>query len=470
MRWREAWTPQPMTRVAVAAPLGALRDMLVRVADAGTVELDQIDRPSTVDAPSVVAAAGAARLAAKAPDVDALRLAGRADLLAGEAQLTAHAADAVVRDEVAALLGWTPQAQLPALRARLAAVGAAIAPLPRPAGIDPPTAVRPGALRRGFAPLVGTYATEPYRDVDATVPAGLAYLVMFGAMFGDVGHGALLVLAALAVRASRWPRLAGLRRYWLFGLGAGLSAMLFGLGYGEFFGPTGLVPAWWLAPLDRPVVLLVGGVGLGAVLLAGAYLLGIVNRVREGGWGLAVYAPSGVAGSLLFLAAGVAATALQVHRSWVWYPAAALAVLGLVLAYAGLLAGSGGGPAGALQAAVELFDTVIRLGANVMSFARLAAFGLTHAVLGWIVWGAATGLWRHGVIGAAGGVLVFALGNALSFALEALVAGVQALRLEYYELFSRVFQLEGRPFRPWHVPLALDGAVGKSEEESCSPG
>ena len=62
-------------------------------------------------------------------------------------------------------------------------------------------------------------------------------------------------------------------------------------------------------------------------------------------------------------------------------------------------------------------------------------------------------------------VRILAWGNVV-----VLVAGVQALRLEYYELFSRVFQLEGRPFRPWHVPLALDGAVGKSEEESCSPG
>ena len=44
----------------------------------------------------------------------------------------------------------------------------------------------------------------------------------------------------------------------------------------------------------------------------------------------------------------------------------------------------------------------------------------------------------------------------MTFALEALVAGVQALRLEYYELFSRVFADEGRPFRPWHVPLRTD--------------
>ena len=37
-----------------------------------------------------------------------------------------------------------------------------------------------------------------------------------------------------------------------------------------------------------------------------------------------------------------------------------------------------------------------------------------------------------------------------------LVAGVQALRLEYYELFSRVFVSEGRPFRPWFVPTTSE--------------
>jgi V/A-type H+-transporting ATPase subunit I len=76
---------------------------------------------------------------------------------------------------------------------------------------------------------------------------------------------------------------------------------------------------------------------------------------------------------------------------------------------------------------------------------------LTHAVLGWVVWQATTALWGNGWIAAAAAVVVFVLGNAIAFGLEALVAGVQALRLEYYELFSRVFQIEGRPFKPWRV-------------------
>ena len=53
--------------------------------------------------------------------------------------------------------------------------------------------------------------------------------------------------------------------------------------------------------------------------------------------------------------------------------------------------------------------------------------------------------------------MLFAVGSALAFALEALVAAVQALRLEYYELFSRVFVAQGRPFRPWRLRVETVG-------------
>jgi V/A-type H+-transporting ATPase subunit I len=100
-----------------------------------------------------------------------------------------------------------------------------------------------------------------------------------------------------------------------------------------------------------------------------------------------------------------------------------------------------------------LFDVVVRLGSNVVSFARLAAFGLTHAALGAIVWQGSTALWADGsLVGWVGAVLILLVGTAVAFALEALVAGIQALRLEYYELFSRVFESDGRPFRPWRLP------------------
>ena len=108
--------------------------------------------------------------------------------------------------------------------------------------------------------------------------------------------------------------------------------------------------------------------------------------------------------------------------------------------------------AGGVQAAVQLFDAVVRTGANLVSFARLAAFGLVHAALGALAWQGTTALaGLGGVAGAGAATAVFLLGNAVAFSLEALVAAVQALRLEFYELFSRVFEVEGRPFRPWHL-------------------
>jgi len=130
---------------------------------------------------------------------------------------------AVVSGPTAGLVGWAPTRELPALAATLAAQGAAVVPLARPRGVQPPTLLTGTGQERVSSMLVDTYGTVPYADVDPSRMAGLAYVVMFGMMFGDVGQGAMLLLAALV---------------------------------------------------------------FGAVLLAGAYVLGTLNRFREGGLGL----------------------------------------------------------------------------------------------------------------------------------------------------------------------------------------
>jgi V/A-type H+-transporting ATPase subunit I len=446
-----------MARVALVSPGdAALRAALITVAESGVVEFDDDSdirdgvngagpAPPGDDAPPLIFEG--------APDPDGWQRDGRRDLLAGEAVLRRYAAAAVRRDTVAALLGWCPAAEVPPLAERLARGGTALVKLPPPRGVDPPSLLsdtRP--VRRAFTPLVQAYGTVPYADIDPTPLAAVAYLVMFGMMFGDAGHGALLVLAALLVRFGRSRRLAGLRRVWLLIAGAGLASCVFGVLFGEAFGPTGL-PVLWLDPMREPVRLLAAGIGVGAVLLAGAYVVGVINRWREGHAPAALYAPSGLAGAALFGGLAALAAGLYRHEAVIAAPGAVVAVVGLALAAIGLFAASGGGGAGVAQTAVELFDLVIRLGANVVSFARLAAFGLTHAALGALVWAGTAALWGAGGLAMAAGVAVFLLGNLLTFGFEALVAGVQALRLEYYELFSRVFAGQGRPFRPWRVPV-----------------
>ena len=188
-------------------------------------------------------------------------------------------------------------------------------------------------------------------------------------------------------------------------------------------------------------------------MLAGAYALGTVNRWREGGWTVRAVRAVGRRRNHACSSARASSPAAGTSgKDLLLAGGGLLALAGLALAAVGFLAEAGGGGAGGIQASVELFDLVVRLGSNVVSFTRLAAFGLTHAALGLLVWEGTRALWRHGGLFTVAAVVVFAVGTALAFSLEALVAAIQALRLEYYELFSRVFVTQGRPFRPWHLP------------------
>jgi V/A-type H+-transporting ATPase subunit I len=450
-----------MQRVALIAPQAALRKVLVEVAAAGAVQLDHDadDRASVGPAARLLQQQRSGPvspiLVVPTPDLEELVRAGRVDLLAGEAELEQYANDAVRHGEVAALLGWCPAPQVPELAARLSGLGAAVVPLPAPRGVDPPTLLPAGGLvRRSFAPLIRTYGTVPYPDVDPTLLAGIAYVVMFGMMFGDAGQGLLLLAAAGLVGSGRLRRFPRLRPAWPFIAGAGLASTIFGVLYGEFFGPSGLLPVLWLAPLEAPLRLLGAALGIGAVLMAAAYLVAIINRWREGGPRLAVYASAGIAGAAVFLGVGALATGLYLRHGMLTALGTIIVVVGVVLAGIGFFAATGGGPSGALQAVVEVFDALLRLGSNVVSFARLAAFGLTHAALGWLVWRGTVALAGHGWWGVLAAAVVFVAGTLVAFALEALVAAVQALRLEFYELFSRIFAGQGQPFRPWHIPTA----------------
>ena len=462
MRSADVVLPTQMSRVAVVAPRPRVRDALVELARSGTVELvGNVPPPEGEEAEALRrttrrgAEADGPALLERAPDIGALETAGRQRLLAGEVELRRRARLAVDHGSFTAWLGWTPTAQIEQLNGTLAGVDAAVVELQTPAWVEPPTLLSPVKLQDPFRPLVRSYGTSPYRDVDPTLFTLVSFVVMFGMMFGDVGHGLLLVLVALIIRRSRSHRLAGVRQLWLIVLAAGISGAFFGLLYGEAFGPTGLVPTLWLDPLDEPIRLLVAALTVGAVLLAVSYVIGIVNRWRRGGIREALFAQFGVAGLLVFVGGLVVVAGVYESLAPVTVVGGAVAAVGLVLLALGLALDAGRGAAAVTQAVVEFVDAVIRLVSNLISFTRLAAFGLMHAAIGGIVFAGAAALWG-GVAGSIAAALVFVGGNVLAFALEALVTGVQALRLEYYELYSRVFTGEGHPFSPWQMTVVQE--------------
>ena len=459
--------PARMSRVAVVAPRSRVREALVRLARGGCVELVGNLPPAEGEEAEALRrlthggrpGGAAPALLASPPNVPALEQAGESGLLAGEVELGRRARLALERGSFSAWLGWAPTAQIEQLNMELAEVGSAVVELPRPSWVEPPTLFRPVAVEQPFRPLVQSYGTARYRDVDPTAFTAVSFVAMFGMMFGDVGHGLVLALLALWLRRRRHGRLAALRHLWPIPFAAGLAGAGFGFLYGEAFGPTHLVPRLWLNPLDRPVPLLVVALAAGAGLLTVSYLLGIVNRWRESGFGEALVAQSGIAGLTIFTGGGICAGGYYWHRLAIEIAGGAVAGIGLALLGVGLVLKADGGAAAVTQAGVELVDAVIRLASNLISFTRLAAFGLMHAALGAVVFDAARALWG-GVVGGLAAAVVFVLGNLIAFALEALVTGVQALRLEYYELYSRIFSGEGHAFAPWSMPVL------SSEEES----
>ncbi|HWF42838.1 MAG TPA: V-type ATPase 116kDa subunit family protein [Acidothermaceae bacterium] len=471
---RDGWTPIAMRRIGLLAPGDAARDLLVRVAQAGVVQLPSSSLESVTGPASALLQHTQQKpqtgvLAAQPPDLRWCQTHDRLDLVAGEAELEAVAETGIRRGEVIGFVGWAPANTLAELAADLAPVGGAVVAIRRPRGSQPPTLLADVGARHAFAPLVETYATPPYRDLDVSVLAGLAYVAMFGMMFADVGHGALLLVIALTARFGHWRRLQMVRSFWVMVAAAGASSMVFGALYGECFGPTHAFPVLWISPLDQPVRLLVVAIAVGALLLAAAYAVASVNRFREGGWRAAIYASSGIAGATTFAGLGLMAAGLYIHVAVLIIGGALMACTATGVAFVGLFVEAGGGLDGAAQAGVESFDIVVRLGSNVVSFARLAAFGMTHAALGQVVWQSTVGAGRHGPFGLLAAAVIFIAGNAVTFSLEALIAGVQALRLEYYELFSRVFVAEGEPFRPWHLAVESSVPVAHSSLEASCP-
>jgi len=443
-----------MDRVALVAPIESQRALLVEVADAGTVELDAFAgagaRTATNATRREPLPPGAQPQIRRIPFDSTPSGAGRAAFLAGEDELDRQAATALQHERVTALLGWMPHVAVEELSARIAPFGGVVITLPRPPGAEPPTLLAPRGARAPFRVLVDTYGTVHYADVDPTPFAAVAFVVMFGMMFGDVGHGLVLIVLGLVARTGR-GFLGRFRAAWAFAVAAGVVAMGFGFAYGEFFGPTGVVPTLWLDPLDDPVRLLVAGLAVGAVLVLVSQCIATTNRWREGGFRRALYEPSAIPGLCMYIGLALLLLGIYGQASAVVITGAVVVLGGMGLVFAGRLAGSSE-QGGAAQAVVESLDGVLRLGTNLVSFARLAAFGLMHVAIGLVVWEAASALWDLSPTAIAA-VIVFVIGNAIGFALEALVVGVQAVRLEYYELFSRIFGEEGRPYRPWHVPV-----------------
>lgn len=340
--------------------------------------------------------------------------------------------------------------------------------------LEAPVALRNPPLLRPFEALVRNYAVPEYGSVNPVPFTAAAYLAMFGLMFGDAGHGLVLVLlgAAGLLAARRAGRDDTLGRLILY---CGFSAIAAGILFGSYFGMPWLPPVWFDyhgavaghgggGGSVRTVYDILGiTIKFGLAVLGTGLILNWINLVRKRRWLTLVLDKGGLLGGWIY-GAGTWAAFRFVESGYRTLPDPELLfwLLGLptlVLAFKGpaeffLHPPEHRKPFGALTVVDFLMEWIVEVLeiysgylANTLSFMRVAGLGIAHVSLMTAFFQMARMLNPGGGPSAAAAA-VLVLGNVLVIALEGLSAGIQSLRLNYYEFFSKYFNGTGRAFRP----------------------
>jgi len=298
-----------------------------------------------------------------------------------------------------------------------------------------PTLLKHSRLLKPFEGLVNSFGIPSYTEIDPTNLFTLTYILMFGMMFGDVGHGLVIAFASLFLWRS-YPSVT------IVAVMAGLSSAFFGLVYGSIFGYEHVLHPLWMSPMEDPEKVLLYAVSWGAGFILVANILAIRNALVAGDKRLAFYSGRGLTGLLFYLALLYVAYELMVHATFGWFQATLLALPMMVILNYQWSHSSGSLSERILVVSIEGLEHLISTLSGTLSFLRVAAFSLNHIALAAAVFSIA------GMLDTTGHWIAVVLGNLFIIVLEGAIVAIQCLRLEYYEGFSRFFEGKGKAFEP----------------------
>jgi V/A-type H+-transporting ATPase subunit I len=318
--------------------------------------------------------------------------------------------------------------------------------------------------------LIDTYSRPKYNELDPTLIVSIVFPIFFGLILGDVGYGLILLAMSLGLRkiikGDEGRMLLDVLR------NASISSIIFGFLYSEFLGfpipgLDPLLPARHLnigggeAGGHGPAVpeLMVMTVWIGVAYITLGRILGIINHARHSHgshrtkamlanlgwimvmWGILIMIWSYFSLPLMLdltqpihVVAGVSVTVIA---------GAVLMVLGIIFI--------------ARDSALEMVELPTIL-SHVLSFARLVGVGLSSVAIAMVVNFIAIGLIIEpqlenfqifSVLFIIFGVLVFLVGHLFNAILGLLGGGLQSLRLNYVEFFTKFYKGGGKKYNPF---------------------
>lgn len=371
-----------------------------------------------------------------------------------------------VTDHFFVFSAWVAESALSALKAELEAEFSALILVEKEVkevsdNLIPPTKLKNNRLTRPFEALVNMYGIPNYNELDPTLFLGITYIILFGAMFGDVGQGLVLLLGGLWM--SKRVKDPELQTYGQILTRLGCSSMVFGFLFGSVFGNEHLLPALFVRPLENINFVLAIAVAFGIVLLLISFGMSIVNLARERDGEELIFGRNGAFGLVFYIAllvtVGQSFAKLSILPNAVLYGAIAAAMIGMLFKKPiyGMLTHQKphyeeGVGSYFVEGGFDLIETVLSLLSNSISFIRIGAFALNHVGL-FMAFATMAKIANQPALG----FLILLLGNVIIIGLEGLIVLIQGLRLEYYELFSKYFRGDGNSYAPIRL-------VGEMEE------
>ncbi|MBU4540886.1 V-type ATPase 116kDa subunit family protein [uncultured Acetobacterium sp.] len=321
----------------------------------------------------------------------------------------------------------------------------------------PPTKLKNNWLFRPFETLVKMYGVPSFNELDPTPFLSITYMFCFGFMFGDVGQGIILALAGL-ILGMKGVELGKVL------LRLGMCSTFFGFMYGSIFGFEELIHPLWLRPFHEINTVLLAAVLIGIVMLFIAYIYSIINKLKKKDIKEGVFGKNGICGFALYASIlGILGLNFGVFP----YPeilVPGLTILAVLLVFLVLIREplanyitkrkplyKETASEYYVESGFELFEMLLGMLSNTLSFIRIGAFALTHVGL-FMAFQTLAILVQNGVISF--GILIFA--NIFIIALEGLIVGIQALRLQFYELFSKYYSGDGIEFKPVDLEINLN--------------
>jgi V/A-type H+-transporting ATPase subunit I len=378
--------------------------------------------------------------------------------------------------------GWVPEDRAETVRQIAAEVtdGRAMVEIAEPSEEDVEEGRVPSCTEHkpwlsAFARLVQGYGVASYTEIEPTIMFAASFLLLFGIVFGDLGHGLCLLVAGLLVK--RRGATDAVRDIGRVIASAGCASVLFGtFVQGSFFGKSLLD---WGFPLtlgfepirfegdaasagENVVRYLILALIVGMVLISLGVILNVVNRLRRGDFAGGLLGRFGVVGIIFYwgviglsvklAVAGASAVDVWIGVAFIALP---LVVLMLHAPVQALLGGRRGGEEagvvmGVFEGLIEGLETVMTYMSNTFSFLRVAAFALSHAALCYTIF-VLQGLVIDVPGGPALSAVVFVVGTAVLIGLEGLIVTIQIMRLEYYEFFTKFFKGGGVLYKPFKL-------------------